>query len=105
MDYIREHQEEFMLNLRKFKAPLSGMFIKEEKEKNLDRPEADAGLMEVMYDEIRSAAEDMDYDRLESIFSEMDAYLILETEAEKFTMLKEKAGQFDYEGMMEVLSS
>ena len=105
IDYIREHQEGFMQNLRKFKAPLSEMFREEEKGKELDRPEADAALMEVMYDEIKSAAEDMDCDRLEGIFSEMEAYTIPETDAERFAKLKEKAGRFDYEGMMEILCS
>lgn len=105
MEYIREHQERFMQDLRRFKAPLSEMFPEEEKEKNPDRPEADKTLMEVMFDEIKLAAEDMDCDRLESIFSEMEDYAIPEPDAERFAMLKEKAGRFDYEGMMDILRS
>ncbi len=99
IDYIRAHHADFMTKCRSFKAPLAEVFAEKEEEK----PEADAELMEGVLEEIRSAAEDMDCDRLEGIFGEMDAYRIPEAQSELYEKLKEASAKFDYEAIVKLL--
>ncbi len=101
VDYIRAHHEDFMTKCLSFKAPLAEVFVEEETDE--DKPEAGAELMEGVMEEIRSAAEDMDCDRLEDIFGEMDAYRIPEAQSELYGKLKEAAAMFDYEGILALL--
>lgn len=93
--FIGEHQETFMEDYYRFQTYLEDVFT--EKEDDSERPEADVILMKEAYEEIRVAAEDMDCDRLEEIFSEMEGYRIPKEEEELFTQLKEAVDQFDYE--------
>ena len=76
---------------------------RDKEETDEDKPEAGAELMEGVMEEIRSAAEDMDCDRLEDIFGEMDAYRIPEAQSELYGKLKEAAAMFDYEGILALL--
>ena len=100
--YIREHQEPFMQRYMEFKTLLSVLFAEEEKVP--DQPEADAELMADAYEEIRSAAEAMDCDRLENLFAEMADYRIPATEESLWNRLKEASDQYDYGAIMELLS-
>ncbi|MCR4990138.1 MAG: response regulator [Lachnospiraceae bacterium] len=100
-DYIKEYHDAFMDELKRFKDPLAAMFDKGSDE---DKPEADTSLMEEVYEEIRSAAEDFDCDRLEGVFNEMENYGIPSSEKELFNKLKEAAGNFDYDAILELLS-
>ena len=100
MDYIRAHHEDFIETYRGFKAQLAEFFAEGQES---EKPEADMDLMESVYEELRAAAEDMDSDRLEDIFAEMEEYRIPDNEAELYKKLKQAVDQFDYEGVLSLL--
>ncbi|MCR5094798.1 MAG: response regulator [Lachnospiraceae bacterium] len=100
LDYIRSHHDAFVKDFRALKAPLAAVFSTEEED--TDKPEADAQMMADVYEEIREAAESMDYDLLESIFEEMKNYRIPQTEKELFGKLKEASLRFDYDAIVEL---
>jgi HPt (histidine-containing phosphotransfer) domain-containing protein len=103
MDYIRAHHEEFIETYRGFKAQLAEVFAREQKAAEDEKPEADATLMESVYEEMRDAAEEMDCDRLEDIFTEMEDYRIPAEEVERYKKLKQAVDHFDYEGILSLL--
>ena len=100
LDYIRNHHEQFMETLRGFKESLAKIFSVDE----TDKPEADADLMTDVFEEIKSAAEDMDCDRLQDIFSEMSDYKIPNNFAELWTSLEEATAKYDYETILNLLA-
>ncbi len=101
VEFIRTHHEEFMEEFRSFKGPLSEVFVEEETDEG--KPEADEALIEGMLEEIRSAAEEMDTERLETIFAEMESYRIPEARSELYGKLKDAAVQFDYDAILALL--
>ncbi|MCR4792912.1 MAG: response regulator [Lachnospiraceae bacterium] len=62
-----------------------------------DKPAADREFLKKKYEEIRSAADDMDCDRLEEIVAEMDKYTIPEDETEKYKDIRSAIGKLDYD--------
>ncbi len=75
-EYIRAHHEGFIETYRGFKAQLAAVFANEQTAAEDEKPEADAVLMESVYEEMREAAEEMDCDRLDDIFAEMDDHAL-----------------------------
>jgi DegV family protein with EDD domain len=105
-DYIRENHSAFIGEYLSYKKALDPIFKEEEQPEESDRrPVADEFLMDCVYEGLHDAAEAMDCDAIEEVFDEVAGYAIPENEAEKFNALKEKAGSFDYEGMLEILNS
>ena len=102
-EYIRAHHEGFIETYRGFKAQLAAVFANEQTAAEDDKPEADAVLMESVYEEMREAAEEMDCDRLEEIFTEMEDYRIPDGEVELYKKLKQAVDHFDYEGILTLL--
>lgn len=102
IEYIRDHHEVFIVKYRSFAAPLSEVFTETDTEE--EKPEADAELMEGVFEEIRLAAEDMDGDRLEDIVAEMEAYRIPEAHAELYGKLKAATAKFDFETIHRLLA-
>ena len=100
IDYVHEHHAEFMQKLRSFKEPLAQFFEADES----DKPEADAGLMEEVLEEIKSAADDMDCDRLQEIIAEMSEYRIPSDLAELWASIKAATDKYDYEAILNLLA-
>ena len=98
--YIEQTHAAFIEDYLSFKEPLSEVFDSGAEE---ERPEADPELMTSVYAELHSAAEDMDCGRLQTIFKEMDAYTIPEADAEVWRKVREAAGKFDYDGVVQAL--
>ncbi len=96
--YIRAHHRAFMEECRSFRGPLAEVFSGEEAAE--EKPEADAELMESVYEEIRSAAEAADFEMLEGIFAELEAYRIPEAEEPRWTRLRKAAGGRDCEAIL-----
>ncbi|SHK26635.1 Signal transduction histidine kinase [Selenomonas ruminantium] len=105
MDYIRMHHESFLETYRSFKVQLAEVFAAGETAVEDEKPEADRDLMEGVYEEVRAAAEDMDCDRLEDIFAEMEEYRIPAQDAELYKKLKQAAEHFDYESILSLLDN
>ncbi|MBR5967709.1 MAG: Hpt domain-containing protein, partial [Lachnospiraceae bacterium] len=99
--FIDEHTEQFMKSYRNFKELLKCMFTASADD--ADKPEADADMMEGVFDEIRSSAECMDCDALEVIFEEMDNYRIPEADRDLFAKLKAAAGIYDYDAIVKLI--
>ncbi|MCR5417524.1 MAG: response regulator [Lachnospiraceae bacterium] len=102
INYILSHHEGFLSEFVSFEELLSPLFEKGEAED--DRPVADEDLMEGVFSEIRSAAEEMDCDRLEGIFDEMEDYRIPESGKELYEKVKDEVGRFDYDAVLELLA-
>ena len=58
-----------------------------------------------IYEGLKDAAESMDYDAIEEMMEEVKRYEIPEDDLKKLQALNEKAGQFDYDGMLEILNN
>ena len=101
LDYIHAHHAEFMHKLRSFKEPLAEFFGDVD---SADKPEADEGLMSEVLEEIKSAADDMNCDRLQEIFSDMGGYRIPSTLAELWKSIKAAVDKYDYEGILNLLT-
>jgi hypothetical protein len=59
--------------------------------------------MTTVYEELRSAADDMDCDRLSSIFSEMETYSIPKEDNELWKKLKQASENYDYNTILNML--
>ncbi len=99
--YIKENHEGFIKKNLQLKELLRLLF--DEPEKNSDKPEAGPELMKEVFNEVRSAAEDMDCDRLEGIFSEMEDYSIPEEDSKLFNDLKAAADRYEYDAILSML--
>ena len=61
-------------------------------------------LMQALYEEIRNGAKEMDADRIEEAFSEMEGYRIPEDDAEIFDKVRKAYLAFDYDRIEELLA-
>ncbi len=102
LEYVHENHKKFITKYRGFKAPLAKIFFKEEEK--IEKQEADPDLLETVYEEILSAAEEMDIERLESIFNEMSEYSIPESEEPLWEELMRATEKYDYDKITEILT-
>ncbi len=72
-------------------------------EDDSDKPPAAPEYILAKYEEIKAAAEDMDCEKLEEIFSEMSGYRIPDSEKGLYEKLKNAASDYDYGGILELL--
>ncbi len=101
IEYIRSVHPKFMEKYLSFREPLKKIFEKKEEEKS--KHEAGSELMTTVYEELRSAADDMDCDRLSSIFSEMETYSIPKEDNELWKKLKQASENYDYNTILNML--
>lgn len=97
--YIKEHHDEMISLYEEYGERLKELFEGETESVT----EADAGLISVMYEEILEAAEEMNIDRFEEAFKEMQGYKIPDSEADKYNKIKKCSVNFDYEGIIALL--
>ncbi len=101
-DYIKDHHGEFMEDYLRLRGPLEEIFAKSDEE-DLKKPEAGTTIIEEFYKELKAAATDMDYDRIEEAFREMEDYAMPANAEDLFKNLHEAALQFDYERIIKLL--
>ena len=102
--YIRQNHGAFMSAYGDFESVLSPVFGEpEEKGEKDERPVADAYMLKSVYEELKSAADAMDSDRIEDILKEMSEYAISEEASPKFERIRTLADSYDYEGMLKLL--
>ncbi|MCR5747931.1 MAG: response regulator [Lachnospiraceae bacterium] len=101
IDYIRENHKGFITEYLGHKSVLAEVFAENVTEN--DKPEADSGLMETVYEEIRLAAEEMDIERLEGIFGEMESYSIPNDTRDKFDEIQESMQKYDYDEIIRII--
>ena len=94
--YIDAHHAAFMETYRSFKEPLAPLFVENE----VDKPECDVNYMKDVYEKIKSAAEEMDIDKLESIVDKISDYKVPEIEVEKWNNIKDGVYKYDYDAVL-----
>ncbi len=99
--YIREHHEGFLHDYESLKEPLSLVFAENDETGSDKKPEADTGIMKEFFSELGAAAEAMDIERIEDIFTEMKDYSIPEKYKEAYEEIRSAAEKYDYEGIAE----
>ncbi len=97
--YISEHHASFMEEYESFRAPLSQIFDKKEDEGS--KPEAEESVMNEAFSVLKRAAEEMDCDALQNVFTDMEAYHIPDAYRDKWEALKEAADNFDYDMVLD----
>lgn len=101
IEYIKSHHETFINRYNSFKEPLS--FVFPSPDSDHDKPEADADLMEGVMEEIMAAAEDMDCEKLDSIFEEMGDYRIPEKSRDLYEKLKDASEKYEYKTILKLI--
>ncbi len=102
--YINSHHSDFMSKYRSFKETLSKIFPKvDEAGENANKPEADPELMREVFSELKAASDDMDCDRIESIFAEMEEFRIPSDQAKAYAKIREAAAKYDYDKIAEII--
>ncbi|MBO4889593.1 MAG: response regulator [Lachnospiraceae bacterium] len=101
-DYIDANQEVFIRSFVNLKDVLYMMFSETEENVN-DRPEADERLIRDSLDEIWSAANDMDCDRLETVFDGLRPYRIPDEYGALFAKLKTASDNYEYDRILDLL--
>ena len=110
IDYINQHHEGFIATYRGCKEPLSQVFAADNAADNMvddgeeEIPEADAELMDMVYEGVKEAAEANDPDSIAEIFAEIEGYRIPDAEAELYQNLKAATDKADYAAILSLLS-
>lgn len=102
MDFIREHHEVFMVNIRQLKTMLKD-YITDEEETGGDKKPADDNMISEAYMKIREAAVSYDSDSWEKVYEQMSEYSIPKSEEDKWNKVKTAADQYDYDRVIELL--
>lgn len=109
-DYINQHHEGFISAYKSLKEPLSQVFaeenVEDETENNVEdeMPEADAELMDTVYEEVKASAEANDAESIEAVFAEIEGYRIPDSDAELCQKIRSAAGNSDFEAILTLLS-
>ncbi|MBR6451577.1 MAG: DegV family EDD domain-containing protein, partial [Lachnospiraceae bacterium] len=104
-DYIRTNHDAFMQDYLAYGEYLKGVCGKEEDAAGDSgaKPVAGDEIMQGVYAGLKEAADAMDCATMEEIFDEMKDYSIPEGEKDKYEALREAAGNYDYDGILELL--
>jgi signal transduction histidine kinase/DNA-binding NarL/FixJ family response regulator len=102
ISYISDHHDLFIEAYKCFTEPLSEIFC-EGAEEESDKPEADSSLMKETYDELMSAAEEMNSDRLEAVLDKMSGYRIPDSDAALWDRIRCLSERFDHEEIVALL--
>ncbi len=104
-DYIKLHHEEFVSEYRGMKDKLKYILPEDDiVEVTLEeRPLADADLMFKVYNNMKTAADEMDIDCLEEILADLNKYRIPEEEQSVIDRIREAADNFDYGAIGDLL--
>ena len=105
-EYIKENHPAFISEYRRYKDHLGKIFDDEHTpdEDKPAKPVADESFMSGFYERLCQGANAMDCDIIEDVLKELDDYAVPENEANKIEALRQKADQFDYDGILEILN-
>ena len=99
--YIQKENEPFLEKLRLFKEPLSQLFSKEGNDIKSDVSDE---ILKDLFARIRTAAEEMDGDRLESLTASLDKYQMPESQNEICRKIKNATNELDFDYILELLA-
>lgn len=100
--YINDNHKQFIEELSDIKEPLSAVFDSPSDED--DKPYADDELMNDVFEEINSAASDMDCDRIDAVIAEIKDYRIPDKYTELWNQILDAFARFDYMTIEDLLS-
>ncbi len=98
LDYIRAFHMLFMEHFAAYRSPLAQFFARKKTDKV--RPEAGEERIRQVFADIRQAAEEMDCDRLEQIFAELEEFSLPDEEEADLAAMKAASDRFDYEAVL-----
>ncbi|WP_051533378.1 ATP-binding protein [Anaerovibrio sp. RM50] len=109
IDYLKQHHEDFITTYRSFKEPLSLIFTDEVEETGAaeveeEMPEADAELMDTVYEEVKASAQSSDAESIEAVFAEIEGYRIPDSEADLCQKIRSAAANGDFETILSLLA-
>ena len=90
-----------MVEFKDFKSLIGVLFADDEDDSGM--PEADDGLLDEAFSEMRLAAEDFDSDKFDEIFDRLSQYAIPKDKKEMIARLRSLADNFDFEGVTKIL--
>ena len=100
-DYIGSHHMGFMEVYGRMEEPVSAVLSRYASDAG--RPEADPDFMEAVFDEIRSAAEEMDCEMLDGIFEEMREYRITAERKDVYEKIVAASDRYEYGTIISLL--
>ncbi len=104
-DYIRTHHEELIRDYLVLGDALSAAAFggADGNDAEEEKPLADEDLMNSVFEEVRSAAENMDIDTISAILQEMEEYAIPEADKKLYQKIEDAAKAFDYGAILKAL--
>ncbi len=103
-DFIQNNHGNFISEFKSLAEPLGSLFETiQQKEDDESKAVADEDLMNDVYEEIRTAADDMDCERLKEIFDEMNGFIIPENDRKVWKEIKEASDNYDYFKITEIV--
>ena len=101
-DYIVGNHALFMGQYGKLKEPLDRVFAKDSGEDD-DKPVAGAQVLDDAYEALRTAAAEMDCDRLEEIMNELGSYRIPQEHSDRIKQLNSAVRNYEYDSILSIL--
>ncbi len=102
--YIDSHYPEFLDKIASFKETLNEKFSKaDSQEQTRSGVPADSQLMNQFFTDIRLAAQDMDSDRLDELFTSMKDYIIPEEHKDIYRQLQKASSEYEYKKILKLL--
>ena len=106
IDYIRENHARFMQDYHELGEKLAPLCeAEEEPEAEAGKPLADEFLMESVFEGLKDAADSMSCDDIDEILGELADYSVPEEERKLLADIKQRADNFDYDGILELLKT
>lgn len=103
-EYIKKTHDSFMEKYTHYRDVLTELYkVSDGEEEDTEKPVADENLLESAYEAIMEGAEAMECDILDEVFDELKDYTIPKEHIAIFDKIKQKADEFDYEGIIQIL--
>ncbi|MCR5421580.1 MAG: DegV family EDD domain-containing protein [Lachnospiraceae bacterium] len=108
IDFIKSEHSGFMQEYGSFKAVLERVCELDESVYNdgedIHKPLADYYMIEVLYDALRTAADSMDIEAVESALKELEDYSLPDDVESNIRKIRKAANTYDYDGILDVLN-
>ena len=105
ISYIEENHRSFLTECVKYKEPIGAVFALDGLQAGgFDyKPTVDAERLHVLYEGLRTAADEIDSDTIDEILKELSGYTLPQEEQERYDTICRLASEFEYDEIIEVL--
>ncbi len=101
--FIKEHAGELLERYTAYESVFKP-FCDDGKDKNVTKSEVDKEVLLKAFDDLRAAADDLDFDRMEEIVEKLSRYRYSDIEKELFMKLKKAVSDIDPDTALEMIS-